>query len=118
MAGLTGGRSLIQQRNVVLPTRLLYCGQMDWEDKTSYSQGELEPRVWEVRFGDLRGVVHRIHLCDGWFLSCSQLGLDQRALEVLTDTAEEAKRVGAVRLTAELEKRIRLYREAVEKLSG
>lgn len=95
---------------------------MEWKDATSYGQdarrGVTEPRIWEARFDSIRMSVHRVHGLDGWYLSCHQLGIDCSQLAVPTDTADEAQRVGAARLTVELEERIASYRGVIEKLQS
>lgn len=95
---------------------------MQWKDETSYSQNEkrneTEPRVWEVRFDDMRVVVHRIHRLKGWFVSCRQIGINDWELQVPSDKPEDAKRAGATMIAAELEDRIKQYGEVVLTLTG
>ena len=76
--------------------------KLAWKDESSYAQGErgkVDPKAWgltlesEPRPGAFRRssyiLVHRYVGCDGWFLTCRDLGLDTRELGDIS--ADEAK---------------------------
>lgn len=65
-----------------------------WRDATSYSQSDKirEPRIYEIQLpGDGRRrriVVHRLHMCSGWFTTFEPLYAGREAGNDL----DEAKR--------------------------
>ena len=64
--------------------------KIEWENETTYSKSDPDrtPRVWALYFGAFRLSVHRIHQCDGWFVSCDPF-FNQR--EVESKNVEEVK---------------------------
>ena len=67
---------------------------LEWRDKTSYSRGDKErkPRIWELKVGGLRIVIHRIIHYPEWYVSCYDLSIEDNCL--YTDDLEEAKAIG------------------------
>ncbi len=64
-----------------------------WRDDTSYSRSEPKPRtprVWLLNLGIVKVNVHRLYGCEGWYLSCYELGMDKRWLRA--EDAEGARR--------------------------
>lgn len=66
-----------------------------WKDTSSYSQSDKErvPHEFTYQTKNLRIIVHRkLHLDGLWFLSCYELGLQDRELEAVE--AVKAKKEG------------------------
>ncbi|HET9063735.1 MAG TPA: hypothetical protein VFO62_10640 [Candidatus Binatia bacterium] len=67
-----------------------------WTDATAYDQGTrgvVEPRVWELRTGPVRLIVHRLHGYDGWiwFGSCPELKIDRTSLAATSATEAQSE---------------------------
>lgn len=68
---------------------------MNWEDTTSYTQSDKEriPRIWQLRIGKMRLVVHRHlhHDPDQWLMTVhGDINIDNRPL--LQKDLDKAKR--------------------------
>lgn len=63
-----------------------------WKDGTSYSRNVKEriPSVWELQFDGMRIAVHRIIHYPGWYVSCFELGINNKSL--FEDNVEKAKK--------------------------
>lgn len=80
----------------------------DWEDRSSYSQGERgtkDPTIWELERDGIRISVHRWHGLSGWFLTCHALALER--IQLASEAAAEAKEEAFAVLRLTLEKQMR-----------
>ena len=100
-----------------------------WEDASSYARGErgnVDPKAWgltlesEPRPGTFRRstyiLVHRYTGCDGWFLTCRDLGLDTRELGDIS--ADEAKQQAVDIVAQAMSARIEALQEHLAQLKA
>ena len=55
----------------------------EWKDVTpwkSHDKDQSEPRTWEIRSGNVRVVVTRMHGLKGWFMHRAALGINDAQL--------------------------------------
>ena len=65
----------------------------EWKDVTPWKSHETDrsqPRTWEIRSGNVRVCVTRLHQLKGWFMHCAALHLDSVPLD--STSIEDAKR--------------------------
>lgn len=65
----------------------------EWKDITRWSRDETdrsEPRTWEIRSGNLRVCVTRLHRLEGWFMHSFALGINDAQLD--SANIDDAKR--------------------------
>lgn len=71
----------------------------EWRDRTSYSQGERAaervPHCWVLGEHPHEVKVHRLHGCDGWFLTVHALDIDTWPLRAGDISAAQAEAIGA-----------------------
>lgn len=68
---------------------------MKFKSNAKYGEPVESGTIYEGRIGKLRVSVHRIIHCEGWYLSCTDLGIRQMKLKSnsLMGAIEESKEV-------------------------
>lgn len=68
---------------------------MKFRSNARYGKPVESGTIYEGKIGKLRISVHRIIYCEGWFLSCPDLGISQMQLksDTLMSAIEESKEV-------------------------
>ncbi len=67
--------------------------KMKFRSNARYGKPVESGTIYEGKIGKLRISVHRIIYCEGWFLSCPDLGISQMQLksDTLMSAIEESK---------------------------
>ena len=68
---------------------------MKFKSNARYNEPVESGTIYEGRIGNMRISVHRIHHCEGWYLSCPNLQISQMKLksDTLMGAIEESKTV-------------------------
>ena len=54
---------------------------MKFKSNARYNEPVESGTIYEGRIGNMRITVHRIHHCEGWYLSCPNLQISQMKLK-------------------------------------
>ena len=98
--------------------------ELKWQDDTGYTylkpKAEQPVRVVSIETNGTRLIVHRLHGCDGWFMSLRDEGRTLVSDHLLTegDDLDEAKCMALAFGIDLLAERVTQYQDVIDKLGG